>query len=128
MKMGSRLCIIVEILHLGGSKMNLLADKTDKNRKLLLICMISVFLWGLAAHNYGFVHSSFSHDSLFEFNGDGVSNYIRLINGRFLSPVCRKLFRQTLDTANMPADIVKQYYEGQSDHDMYIGEVVEILR
>ncbi len=42
--------------------------------------------------------------------------------------VCRKLFRQTLDTANMPADIVKQYYEGQSDHDMYIGEVVEILR
>lgn len=96
MKMGNRLCIIVEILHLGGSKMNLLADKTDKNRKLLLICMISVFLWGLAAHNYGFVHSSFSHDSLFEFNGDGVSNYIRLINGRFLSPVCRKLFRTDL--------------------------------
>ena len=42
--------------------------------------------------------------------------------------VCRKLFRQTLDPANIPADIVKQYYEGQADHDMYIGEVVDILR
>lgn len=76
--------------------MNLLSDRTDRNRKTLLICLISVFLWGLAAHNYGFVHSSFSHDSLFEFNGDGLSNDIRLINGRFLSPVCRKLFRTDL--------------------------------
>ncbi|MDO5546492.1 MAG: glucosyltransferase domain-containing protein [Eubacteriales bacterium] len=76
--------------------MNLLSDTIDKNKKTLLICLISVFLWGLAAHNYGFVHSSFSHDSLYEFNGDGLSNYIRLINGRFLSPVCRKLFRTDL--------------------------------
>ena len=76
--------------------MKLFSDKVEKNRKLLLICLISVFLWGLAAHGYGFLHSSFSHDSLFEFNGDGVSNYIRLINGRFLSPVCRRLFRTDL--------------------------------
>ena len=76
--------------------MNLFSEKADKDRKLLLICLISVFAWGLMAHNYGFVHSSFSHDSLYEFNGDGLSNYIRLINGRFLSPVCRKLFRTDL--------------------------------
>lgn len=80
----------------GGKTMNLLSDKIKQNRKVLLICLISVFLWGLAAHNYGFVHSSFSHDSLFEFNGDGLSNYIRLRNGRFLSPVCRQLFRTDL--------------------------------
>lgn len=68
----------------------------NNNRKLLLICLASVFVWGLMAHNYGFVHSSFSHDSLFEFNGDGVSNYIRMRNGRFLSPLCRRLFRTDL--------------------------------
>ena len=41
--------------------------------------------------------------------------------------VCRKLFRQKLEESNMPADIAKQMYEGQASHDMYIGEVVEIL-
>ncbi len=42
--------------------------------------------------------------------------------------VCRKLFRQTLDTQNMPSDIREKLYEGQADHDMYIGEVVDILQ
>lgn len=73
--------------------MDLLRDKIDQNKRTFLMCVVSVFLLGLMAHNYGFVHSSFSHDSLLEFNGDGVSNYIRLKNGRFLSPVCRGLFR-----------------------------------
>ncbi len=41
--------------------------------------------------------------------------------------VCRKLFKQTLDVNNMPEGIRKQFYEGQSDHDMYIGEVVDII-
>ncbi len=42
--------------------------------------------------------------------------------------VCRKLFKQQLDLANIPKDIVKEMYEGQAPHDMYIGEIVEILR
>ncbi len=42
--------------------------------------------------------------------------------------VCKKLFKQTLDTANMPEDIVKKHYTDDADHDMYIGEVVDILR
>jgi flavin reductase (DIM6/NTAB) family NADH-FMN oxidoreductase RutF len=42
--------------------------------------------------------------------------------------VCRKLFRQKLEESNMPADIAKEMYEGQASHDMYIGEVVEIIR
>ncbi len=41
--------------------------------------------------------------------------------------VCKKLFKQTLDVNNMLEDIGKQFYEGQSDHDMYIGEVVDII-
>ena len=41
--------------------------------------------------------------------------------------LCRKLFRQQLDVANIPAEIVSQYYHGDAPHDLYIGEVVEVL-
>ncbi len=41
--------------------------------------------------------------------------------------VCKKLFKQTLDANNMPEDIKNKFYEGQSDHDMFIGEVVDII-
>ena len=42
--------------------------------------------------------------------------------------VCRKLFRQQLDVANIPEDVAKAMYEGQAPHDMYIGEIVDIIR
>ncbi len=42
--------------------------------------------------------------------------------------VCRKLFKQQLDVANMPENIAKAMYEGQAPHDMYIGEIVDIIR
>lgn len=42
--------------------------------------------------------------------------------------VCRKLFMQTLDPAKLPADIAKALYEGQAAHDMYIGEILDIIR
>ena len=42
--------------------------------------------------------------------------------------VCRKLFKQQLDVANIPEDIAKAMYEGQAPHDMYIGEIVDIIR
>ncbi|MCR5118947.1 MAG: flavin reductase [Lachnospiraceae bacterium] len=42
--------------------------------------------------------------------------------------VCKKLFRQELLVENMPADVAEAMYEGQAPHDMYIGEVVEIIR
>ena len=41
--------------------------------------------------------------------------------------LCKKMFRQQLDVANIPAEIVSQYYDGDAPHDLYIGEVVEIL-
>ena len=41
--------------------------------------------------------------------------------------VCRKLFRQELDVSNMPEKIAANLYSGQAPHDMYIGEVVEII-
>ena len=42
--------------------------------------------------------------------------------------VCRKLFVQQLDPENIPKDIVETYYTGDAPHDLYIGEVVEIIR
>lgn len=42
--------------------------------------------------------------------------------------ICRKLFRQQLDVASIPKDVAKAMYEGQAPHDMYIGEIVEIIR
>jgi flavin reductase (DIM6/NTAB) family NADH-FMN oxidoreductase RutF len=42
--------------------------------------------------------------------------------------VCRKLFCQRLDPKNMKSDIAKQFYDGDAEHDMYIGEVVDIIR
>lgn len=42
--------------------------------------------------------------------------------------VCRKLYRSRLDVAEIPADVVRDYYDGDAPHDMYIGQVVDIIR
>ena len=42
--------------------------------------------------------------------------------------VSRKLFKQELDVAKMPEKIACDMYSGQAPHDMYIGEVVEIIQ
>jgi hypothetical protein len=42
--------------------------------------------------------------------------------------VCKKMFKQQLDVANMPKDVARAMYEGQAPHDMYIGEIVEVIR
>ena len=41
--------------------------------------------------------------------------------------VCKKLYMQSMDLSKMPEDVVKSMYAGGDCHDMYIGEVVEIL-
>ena len=40
--------------------------------------------------------------------------------------VCKKLFKQILEKENMVPEVAK-FYETDALHDMYIGEVVEIL-
>ena len=78
----------------------------EDRKRQLLFCLACVFAWGLMAHAYGFLHSSFSHDSLLEFNGDGLSNRIRISNGRFISPVCRWIFR-TKTNGYFPPRMIK---------------------
>lgn len=41
--------------------------------------------------------------------------------------VCKKVYRQDMDTEQMPADVVSDYYEGEAAHTMYIGEVIDIV-
>ena len=41
--------------------------------------------------------------------------------------VCRKLFCQPMPEENIPQEILSQYYQDHDIHDMYIGEVIEIL-
>ena len=41
--------------------------------------------------------------------------------------VCRKLFKQKLDKENILDPEAKAFYDGDAEHDMYIGEVVEII-
>ena len=41
--------------------------------------------------------------------------------------VCKKVFKQELSTANMAPEIAERFYKGDAVHDMYIGEVVDIL-
>ncbi len=44
-----------------------------------------------------------------------------------MTVVCRKLFRQTLLKENMTAEVADTFYSDNDLHDMYIGEVVEII-
>ena len=41
--------------------------------------------------------------------------------------VCRKLFKQCLPKENMPEEVAERFYGGNDLHDMYIGEVIEII-
>lgn len=42
--------------------------------------------------------------------------------------VCRKLFVQELKTENMLPEIASKFYSSDAAHDMYIGEIVDIIR
>ncbi len=42
--------------------------------------------------------------------------------------VCRKLFKQRLLPENIPEDVLEEMYADSDFHDMYIGEVVDILK
>ena len=41
--------------------------------------------------------------------------------------VCRKLIRQRLEQTEVVPDVAAEFYVGDVPHDMYVGEVVEIL-
>ncbi len=71
-------------------------DKLKSNRKTIVLCLISTFIWGLVAHAYIFLHSSFSHDSLNEFNADVFGNKWKIRLGRVFVPAYHTLTRGDL--------------------------------
>ncbi|MBQ1238021.1 MAG: flavin reductase [Oscillospiraceae bacterium] len=42
--------------------------------------------------------------------------------------LCKKIYWQDLDPAQMPAEVIDTYYKTEAAHRMYIGEVVGIIR
>ncbi len=42
--------------------------------------------------------------------------------------VCRKIYRQDLDRAQIPADVLEKAYASEPVHTMYIGEVADIIK
>ena len=42
--------------------------------------------------------------------------------------VCKKMYMQPLDVTRMPADVAAALYATDAPHDMYLGEVVEIIK
>ena len=42
--------------------------------------------------------------------------------------VCKKLFMQQLAVENMTPEVRDAFYSGDAPHDMYIGEIVDIIR
>lgn len=41
--------------------------------------------------------------------------------------LCKKIYFQDMDPANMPQDVVKQHYTVEEPHRTFIGEVVEVI-
>lgn len=67
-----------------------------RNRKLIFLCLIATFAWGLLTHSYIFLHSSFSHDSLNEFNAEVFGNDWRIQLGRIFVPAYRFIVRDSI--------------------------------
>lgn len=42
--------------------------------------------------------------------------------------LCKKIYRQDMDTSTMPEKVVNAFYKTEAPHTMYIGEVVKIVR
>lgn len=44
-----------------------------------------------------------------------------------LTLVCKKLYRQPMETELMPQDVAEQYYAAQPAHEAYIAEIVDVI-
>ena len=75
---------------------NNFVESLKRNQKTIYICLIATFVWGLLTHSYIFLHSSFSHDSLKEFNAEVFGNDWKIQLGRVFVPIYRFFFRDAI--------------------------------
>lgn len=64
-----------------------------EHRRVFVICILSVLVWGLAAHAYPFLNFQYSHDSLDGIYAVGQNNSHKIELGRVLVPAYRQLVR-----------------------------------
>ena len=64
-----------------------------REKETMLVCLIAVFLWGLAAHGYGFLHRNLSHDGLNVFVAGEWEETWKIMLGRYFVPAYRAVFR-----------------------------------
>lgn len=60
--------------------------------KRIITAVVSVFIWGLVAHAYGFLNLTISHDSLAEFYASSSDIKHRIGLGRFMVPIYQFIF------------------------------------
>lgn len=68
-------------------------DFWKNNRTDLLLCIFSVFAWGLLAHGYAFFNTILTHDGLNAFVADATEDAWKIRLGRYLVPLYRSLTR-----------------------------------
>lgn len=57
---------------------------------------------------------------------EAVDNAVTFRQAR-LTLLCKKIYRQDLDAAAMPADVTADYYTDEAPHTMYVGQVMRII-
>lgn len=70
-----------------------LQNQFEQGKMQWIFSLVATFLWGVAAHMYGFVDNNVSHDSLKEFHGAILGNQLKIQSGRVFVPLYRDLFR-----------------------------------
>ena len=71
-------------------------ENNQEKLRLLILCSAAVFCFGLAAHAYGFLNASFSHDMLNALVTDNVETYWKMQLGRPGIVLYRRLFRSAI--------------------------------
>lgn len=71
-------------------------SQLNRQKKTIVFCLLVTAMWGLLAHMYIFVHTSFSHDSMKEFNGEILGNAWKIQLGRVFIPIYRSVVRTSL--------------------------------
>ena len=70
-----------------------LKERALAQKQPFVFCCCAVFLWGLLAHAYGFLHNILSHDVLNAFIATQTEENWKIELGRFFVPVYRTIFR-----------------------------------
>lgn len=71
-------------------------SQLSREKRTIGFCLLVTAIWGLVAHMYIFVHTSFSHDSMKEFNGEIMGNTWKLQLGRVFVPIYRDIVRTSI--------------------------------